>query len=96
MVNEDLEKEFDAFKADLRDDAYLSENKLISFWYKKTYNSTCRIVEKFNKRFTVRAPDEMDALYVWISEKETHEMIMWQDSHYKIRIMNMHWRYNNF
>ncbi len=44
VVNEDLEKEFDAFKAELSDDAYLPESKLILFWYQKTYNSTCRIV----------------------------------------------------
>ena len=71
IIDDELEKQYDAFKAEIKDTIFIPENDLLYHWYTVEDNTSCvDTVNKFGKKYFILTQENVDAFFMWMKEKK--------------------------
>ena len=70
LMNDELESDFDKFKAEIKGKYYMEGNDLLYYWMKEAeIGGNSHIEEKYGKKYVVLSSGEVDELFVWMRDK---------------------------
>ena len=91
VMNDDLEKQYDAFCFEIQSKMFLPENELLHFWYKQIHCAQFTIVEKYGERFFELTPSEIDSFYLWITTERSSRLPQFVENGKRFNITYFEW-----
>ena len=71
VLNDVLEKEFDAFKITLHGKCFLPENDLMHYWHQTVDLSPCKVINQYGTNFVELTYTQIDEFYCWFTEQKS-------------------------
>lgn len=69
VMNNDLESDFDKFKAEIKGKYYIEGNGLLYYWMKEAeIGEKSHVEERYGKKYVVLSSGEVNELYVWMKD----------------------------
>ena len=69
VLIDDLESDFDKFKAEIKGKYYTEGDDLLYYWMKEAeIGENSHIEEKYGKKYVVLSSGEVDELFVWMRD----------------------------